>query len=81
MDYYLRERAKARPAFAPDQKPYQEKLGRIRRSVPKQAHVEALITAEGASDGNPAYLVFDYETRDPLTGDAYLWRWTEEEQR
>ena len=81
VDYYLRERAKARPAFAPDQKPYQEKLGRIRRSVPKQAHVEALITAEGASDGNPAYLVFDYETRDPLTGDAYLWRWTEEEQR
>ena len=77
IDYYLRERAKARPSFAPDQSPYGEELRKIRRQVPKEAHVEAL----AGEDGRPLYLVFDYEKRNPLTRDAFVWQWKEEQKR
>ena len=77
VDYYLRERAKARPPFAPDQSPYGETLKQIRRQVPKEAHVEAL----AGEDGSPLYLVFDYEKRNPLTRDACVWQWKEEQKR
>lgn len=63
VDYYLRERAKARPSFAPDQTAYKEQLSKILRKSGKQTHVEA-VSAEG---GQIKYLVFDYENRDPLT--------------
>ncbi len=74
IDYYLRERAKARPDFAPDQKVYQEKIRRILKKTGKQVH------AEGMTDesGQEIYLIFDYERRDPLTGDARLIRWEDE---
>ena len=68
IDYYLRERAKARPAFAPDQTAYKEKLSEILRKTGKQNHVEAV----SAEDGQVRYLVFDYENRDPLTHAAGL---------
>ncbi len=63
VDYYLRERAKARPSFAPDQTAYKEQLSEILRQTGKQNHVEAV----PAGDGQVKYLVFDYENRDPLT--------------
>ena len=63
IDYYLRERAKARPSFAPDQAAYKEQLSEILRQTGKQNHVEAV----PAGDGQVKYLVFDYENRDPLT--------------
>ena len=63
IDYYLRERAKARPSFAPDQTAYKEQLSEILRQTGKQNHVEAV----PAGDGQVKYLVFDYENRDPLT--------------
>ena len=63
IDYYLRERAKARPSFAPDQAAYKEQLSEILRKTGKQNHVEAV----SAGDGQVKYLVFDYENRDPLT--------------
>lgn len=63
IDYYLRERAKARPSFAPGQTAYKEQLSEILRQTGKQNHVEAV----PAGDGQVKYLVFDYENRDPLT--------------
>ena len=63
IDYYLRERAKARPSFAPDQAAYKEQLSEILRQTGKQNHVEAV----PAGDGQVKYLVFDYENREPLT--------------
>lgn len=63
IDYYLRERAKARPSFAPDQTAYKESIAEILRQTGKQNHVEAV----SAEDGQVKYLVFDYENRDPLT--------------
>ena len=91
VDYYLRERAKARPSFAPDETPYKEELRRIRRLTPGETHVEAL-TGEGAAllrgekaeageNRGPVYLIFDYEKRSPLTGDAGLSWWEEEPKR
>ena len=68
IDYYLRERAKARPAFAPDQTAYKEMLSEILRKTGKQNHVEAV----SAEDGQIRYLIFDYENRDPLTHAARL---------
>ncbi len=68
IDYYLRERAKARPSFAPDQTAYKEQLSEILRQTGKQNHVEAV----PAGDGQVKYLVFDYENRDPLTQAARL---------
>ena len=68
IDYYLRERAKARPSFAPDQSRYKEEIREIQKTLPRQVHIEA-VTGEGAA---PRILVFDYEKRDPLTGDALL---------
>ena len=66
IDYYLRERAKARPSFAPDQAAYKEQISEILRQTGKQNHVEAV----PAGDGQVKYLVFDYENRDPLTNAA-----------
>ena len=63
IDYYLRERAKARPSFAPDQTAYKEQLSEILRQTGKQTHVEVV----PVGDGQVKYLVFDYENRDPLT--------------
>lgn len=91
VDYYLRERAKARPSFAPDETPYKEELRRIRRLALGETHVEAL-TGEGAAllqgeeaeagkNRGPVYLIFDYEKRSPLTGDAGLSWWEEEPKR
>ncbi len=81
IDYYLRERAKARPSFAPDPDPYKKTLREIRQRAPKQVHVEALSRENAAAlfgEQDPLYLIFDYEKRNPLTGDACLSVWREE---
>ena len=81
IDYYLRERAKARPSFAPDPDPYKKTLREIRQRAPKQVHVEALSRENAAvlfGEQDPIYLIFDYEKRNPLTGDACLSVWREE---
>ena len=86
IDYYLRERAKARPSFAPDQSRYREELRKLLKELPRQVHVEAVsagtakalwkapggAAAEPDGEAEAAFLVFDYEKRDPLTGDALL---------
>ncbi|OUQ25601.1 B12-binding domain-containing radical SAM protein [Lachnoclostridium sp. An131] len=81
IDYYLRERAKARPSFAPDPDPYKKTLREIRQRAPKQVHVEALSRENAAvlfGEQDLIYLIFDYEKRNPLTGDACLSVWREE---
>ena len=89
VDYYLRENAKARPAFAPEDRisreecrEFWEKESRTHRyltapsycrvsakGMARMVHLEAIhydfqqrIPLE-----NEKYLLFDYETRDPLT--------------
>lgn len=67
LDLYARENLKSRPAFAPDLSPYKEQLKAMTREYGRQVHVEVLEQEQG-----PVYLMFDYRTRDPLTGDAVM---------
>lgn len=64
LDLYLRERLKSRPSFAHSQKLYEKEVWEYRRmeKIPKTAHIEVEM------DGR--VLLFDYEHRDPLTGNA-----------
>lgn len=64
LDLYLREHLKSRPAFAPYKKEWERAAREYRRmhQIPKTAHIEAL--------GEGRALLFDYETRDPLTHNA-----------
>lgn len=65
-DLFLRENLKSRPAFAPDQKPFEKEIWEYRRreKTAKTAHIEVLW------DGRR--LLFDYSRRDPLTGNARM---------
>ncbi len=67
LDLYARENLKSRPAFAPDLSPYKEQLKAMTREYGRQVHVEVL-----EQEQEPVYLMFDYRTRDPLTGDAVM---------
>lgn len=68
LDLYLRERMKTRPSFAPDQSPYAASVREILKRRGKQNHVEVLT----AQDEREHWILFDYENRSPLTGDAAL---------
>ena len=67
LDLYARENLKSRPAFAPDLSPYKEQLKAMTREYGRQVHVEVMEQERG-----PVYVMFDYRTRDPLTGDAVM---------
>ena len=64
LDLYLREKLKSRPSFAKDQKAEEKKIWAYRKqeNVPKTAHIQVFW------DGR--VLLFDYEKKDPLTGNA-----------
>ena len=64
LDLYLREKLKSRPSFAKDQKAEEKKIWAYRKqeSIPKTAHIQVFW------DGR--VLLFDYEKKDPLTGNA-----------
>ena len=64
LDLYLRENLKSRPSFAPSQKPYEKMVWEYRREkkIPKTAHIEVF--------RNGDIVLFDYETRNPLTNNA-----------
>jgi len=66
VDLYLRERVKSRPAFAPDQSSYKDIIREIQKEVGKQTHIE--IVTQCVSERK--VLIFDYESRNPLTQDA-----------
>lgn len=58
MDLYLRENMKSRPAFCKEQVSYRELF---HEKPPRSVHVERY---------HGEYVQFDYESRNPLTGDA-----------
>ena len=64
LDLYLREKMKSRPSFAKDQKAEEKKIWAYRKqeNIPKTAHIQVFW------DGR--VLLFDYEKKDPLTGNA-----------
>lgn len=66
-DLYARENLKSRPAFAPDTAPYREKLREYGKTYGKQVHIEVFEREDG-----PAYVMFDYSRRNPLTGEAHV---------
>ena len=65
-DYYLREKAKSRPAFAGDLSPYREEIREIQKRFGKDRHVEVGHFREGRKCG-PRFWIFDYGRRNPLT--------------
>ena len=64
LDLYLREKLKSRPSFAKDQKAEEKLIWAYRKqeNIPKTAHIQVFW------DGR--VLLFDYEKKDPLTGNA-----------
>lgn len=72
-DLYLRENAKSRPRFAPDQMVYKEQ---IRKQVPEQRSLGTQIHVEVFQNGE--MLVFDYRSKDPLTNNACVTRRTKD---
>ncbi len=77
LDYYMRENAKKRPAFAPPARREKERgvletafPGRPVKELLRQYHVESF---QGSSPEEACWL-FDYGRRDPLTGNAYVKR-------
>lgn len=76
LDYYLREYAKKRPAFADEQDLYKEEIRAVcRRTFPllpykdviSRYHIE-VFTPPFTKEKQ--FWLFDYEARDPLTGNA-----------
>lgn len=68
-DLYLRENSKSRPAFAPDQAVYKNRIRELApelRSLGTQIHVEVLRCGQ--------IWKFDYRTKDPLTKNAQMIR-------
>ena len=65
QDLYLRENAKSRPAFAPDQSRYKD---RIRELAPELRTLGSQVHAEVLQSGQ--ILLFDYRRRDPLSRNA-----------
>lgn len=63
-DLYLREHYKSRPSFGRDQKPFEKQIWEYRRKyhVAKTAHIQILW------DGRA--ILFQYETKDPLSQNA-----------
>lgn len=68
-DLYLRENAKSRPSFAPDQSSCK---AMIRQAVPELKAMGTRLHAEVFQSGE--LLVFDYRQKDPLTGNAKVVR-------
>lgn len=70
MDYYLREAAKTRPGFSRDLTPWKEQIRLLQKQYGKEKHVEVRAFDEGGNRQEPAFVVFDYQRRSPLTKDA-----------
>ena len=90
VDYYLRERAKARPPLRRMRLPIRKSSGESAAGAGGDPCGSADRRRSGAAAGRkgrgrrnrgPVYLIFDYEKRSPLTGDAGLSWWEEEPKR
>lgn len=100
FDFYLREKAKSRPVYAPDQEKYRDDIWDFyckeesdpqylpayreyhARQTMKMTHMEIfhypvwMTGNEKITDKmtHPSFILFDYQKRDPLTGDAWYQR-------
>ena len=88
-DYYLRENAKVRPDFAPDQGPYWKSVtawyakaagGPQFRDYEGYGYRQILhmthaevISRDFSQNGHKMLIIFDYRARNPLTGNAVTW--------
>ena len=96
FDFYLREKAKSRPAYAPGQEKYRDVIWAFycreeeepqylqayreyhARQTVKMTHMEPFtyrvwsrdVKQIGEKMTEPAFVLFDYRKRNPLTGDA-----------
>ena len=79
-DFYLRENAKTRPAFARDLRPYRERIREFyRREEMERRHLPAYGSYDARQMermthmevwGDGSMTLFDYRDRDPLDGNA-----------
>jgi len=72
LDYYSREKAKARPSFAPSLSLYKREIREVEDSLMAtnpsgMFHIEPVATKQ---DGF-AYVVFDYSKKSPITGNVH----------
>ena len=75
LDYYRREKAKKRPPFANDRKPYEKQVRLFyEEGLPKRDHVDLFTYSvweeEAQSLDPPAFLAFDYDHPSPLDHNA-----------
>lgn len=100
FDFYLREKAKSRPSYAPDQEKYRDRIWEFyceeeetprylqaygkyhARQTMKMTHMEAFSYPVWEKDPERiiaglqkvSFVLFDYQKRSPLTGDARYYR-------
>ena len=77
FDFYLREKAKSRPPFALDLKPYQKAIRQLyEEGLDKRCHVDAFSCSVWEMDVRKlpenVLIVFDYEQKDPLDHNASI---------
>lgn len=76
LDYYLREYARKRPSFADGQDTYKEEIRAVCRRAFPQLSYKDVISRYHIEVFTPPFTeekqfwLFDYDTRDPLTGNA-----------
>lgn len=75
FDYYLREKAKRRPPFANDRKPYEKQIRPFyEEGLSKRSYVDLYTYSVWENEPKkldpPVFLCFDYDHVDPLTNNA-----------
>ena len=75
LDYYRREKAKKRPPFANDRKPYEKQVRLFyEEGLPKRDHVDLFTYSVWEEEARrldpPAFLDFDYDHPSPLDHNA-----------
>ncbi len=81
FDLYLREKLKTRPFFAPDLSDKKKEIRELYDTVfadykGKMSHLEYVSIGT-----NPKWCLFDYEDRDPLTGNGKVIVWQSEQMK
>lgn len=71
LDYYAREKAKARPVFATDISMYKEDLKNINKEFQsRNVHIEPMWNSNG-------FYIFDYDSKSAITGNAAVIIWNQ----
>lgn len=77
FDFYRREKAKKRPSFAIDRKPYEKQVRQFyEEGVPKRDHIDLFTWSVWEEEvkrlDTPAFVQFDYDHLDPLDHNARI---------